>query len=488
MKRFPGSFWVLITIGMLPQLPAFGSERAEPPNIVIVLMDNMGYGELGVYGGGPLRGAETPRIDALARDGLRLLNFNVEAQCTPTRAALMTGRYAVRTGNPTVPRDTPVYGLVDWELTLAELLSEAGYTTGIFGKWHLGQTPGRYPTDHGFDVWYGLEHSSDPSHWSEQDGYDPASHPRAQIPFILRSKRGEPPRKVKKFDANERRLVDRQLTREAIAFIREQARADRPFFAYVPYSLLHWPVIPHPDYLGSTGNGRWADALAEIDANVGQLLDAIGETGVADDTLFIFSSDGGPDALPPNVGSSGPWRGTYMTNLEGGIRVPFLARWPGVIPKGRWSNGIVHITDVFATIAGIVGFELPDDRAFDGVDQYDHFTGKSDSSPREHVVIYVNGKISAVKWRHWKLHFERYVSGDMYGDVVSTPIPHLFDLYKDPKEQHNVMLDNTWIRWPVNEFVNEHRRSLERFPPILPGTADPYRPENATTPAADDAD
>jgi arylsulfatase A-like enzyme len=139
----------------------------KKPNIVVVLMDNLGWGEPGVYGGGILRGAPTPRIDQLAAEGTRLLNFNVEAQCTPSRAALMTGRYAIRTGNGSVPIDTPVYGLVQWEITMAEMLSDAGYATGAFGKWHLGHTEGRFPTDQGFDEWYGIPNSTDEAFWPD---------------------------------------------------------------------------------------------------------------------------------------------------------------------------------------------------------------------------------------------------------------------------------------------------------------------------------
>jgi arylsulfatase len=163
------------------QMAQASEQAAAPtsgkPNIVLVLMDNLGYGELGVYGGGILRGAPTPRLDGLAADGMHLLNFNIEAQCTPSRAALLTGRYAVRTGNGSVPIDTPLYGLVQWEITLPELLSTAGYATGAFGKWHLGQTAGRYPTDQGFDEWYGIPNSTDEAYWADSPLFRPNSDP-----------------------------------------------------------------------------------------------------------------------------------------------------------------------------------------------------------------------------------------------------------------------------------------------------------------------
>ena len=149
------------------------SEQSAKPNIVLVLMDNLGWGELGVYGGGILRGAPTPRLDRLAGEGFRALNFNVEAQCTPSRAALMTGRYAVRTGNGTVPLFAENYGLTRWEVTLSEMLSQTGYATGAFGKWHLGDKPGRFPTDRGFDEWYGIPNSSDESFWPQSSRFAP---------------------------------------------------------------------------------------------------------------------------------------------------------------------------------------------------------------------------------------------------------------------------------------------------------------------------
>ena len=171
--------------------------QATKPNIVLVLMDNLGYGELGAYGGGILRGAPTPRIDRLASEGMRLLNYNVEAQCTPSRAALMTGRYAFRTGNGSVPLDTPRYGLVQWEYTMAEMLSDVGYATGAFGKWHLGRTEGRYPTDQGFDEWYGIPNSSDEAFWPDSSMYRPDSDPMAGPEYVMESTRGKTPRNLK---------------------------------------------------------------------------------------------------------------------------------------------------------------------------------------------------------------------------------------------------------------------------------------------------
>ena len=198
------------------------SSGAGKPNIVLVFMDNFGYGELGVYGGGILRGAPTPKIDALADEGMQLLNFNVEAQCTPSRAAIMTGRYAVRTGNASVPLDTELYGLTRWEHTMAEMLSEAGYVTGMFGKWHLGDTEGRFPTDQGFDEW--VRHSQlDRRGVLERRRTIRASgenaHPLTQrIYSVMEGRKGTSPKAVRPYDMKERKVMDRKLTDRSIDF------------------------------------------------------------------------------------------------------------------------------------------------------------------------------------------------------------------------------------------------------------------------------
>jgi arylsulfatase A-like enzyme len=181
---------VSITAAQAQQQAQQQAPSTSRPNIILVLMDNLGYGELGVYGGGILRGAPTPRIDKLAAEGTRLLNFNVEAQCTPSRAALLTGRHAIRTGNATVPIETPVYGLVQWEYTMAKMLSDVGYATGAFGKWHLGHTEGRFPTDQGFDEWYGIPNSADEAYWPGSSMYKPNSDPMAAPEYVMESTQG----------------------------------------------------------------------------------------------------------------------------------------------------------------------------------------------------------------------------------------------------------------------------------------------------------
>jgi arylsulfatase A-like enzyme len=446
------------------------------PNIVLVLMDNLGYGELGVYGGGILRGAPTPRIDALAADGMHLLNFNVEAQCTPSRAALLTGRYAVRTGNGSVPLDTPVYGLVQWEVTLPEVLSTAGYATGAFGKWHLGHTPGRYPTDQGFDEWYGIPNSTDEAYWADDPLFRPNSDPFAVAEHVMEGKKGEAPQNLKVYNLAERRIIDREITDKAKDFMSRQVAAGKPFFAYIPYTMVHMPVLPAPEFDGKTGNGFWADTLAQIDTYVGELLDQVDKLGVRDNTIFIFTSDNGPEMFEPWNGWSGPWRGSYFTGLEGSLRVPFIVRWPGKIPAGRVSNEIVHEMDIFPTLARVAGGKVPTDRAIDGVDQLDFLMGKQDKSNRDSFVVYVGNEIYGVKWQSWKMMSKELETGT--GEIKDWSVPRFFNLYLDPKEEHALSYEYQyfWVRFPAGKVLLDHMASLKKYPPIKPGTPDPYVP------------
>mgnify|MGYP000512814469 CR=1 FL=1 len=294
--------------------------ESEKPNILMIMVDNLGYGELGVYGGGELKGAPTPRIDKLAEEGMRLTNFNVEPQCTPSRSALMTARHPIRSGTTKVVWGM-LYGMVGWEKTMPELLSEQGYATGMFGKWHIGDTKGRFPTDQGFDEWYGIANTTDESQYSSQYQYDDKVGLK---PFIQESKRGETPKAVKPYNLTERRKIDTELTRRTIDFMKRQTDVGKPFFVFVPLTQVHLPTIPHPDFVGKSGNGDFADSVMETDYHVGEMLDAVKKLGISDNTIVIFTSDNGPEEVGAYRGTSGFWRGNYFTALEGSLRTPLL--------------------------------------------------------------------------------------------------------------------------------------------------------------------
>ena len=327
-------------IGLLILFPSllFADDQTDNPNIVLILMDNFGWGEIGVYGGGELRGAPTPNIDSIAHEGFRLTNYNVEAECVPSRASLMTGRYGIRT------RKTPdgdfrgVWsGITKWEETMAEVLTDAGYTTAIFGKWHLGNTEGRYPTDQGFDEWIGIPRSSDRAFWPDSNSYDPDAHPDAVFTRIMKSTRGEQPTEHEVFDRKKRATIDREITNQSIDFIRRKSKGDKPFFVFLSYTQTHEPVDPHPDYFGKTGYGSFADVLAQTDDYVGELLATLDELGLKENTIVIFTSDNGREGIPRSFGFTGPWRAGMFSPYEGSLRVPFLIRWPGKVPPNRVS-------------------------------------------------------------------------------------------------------------------------------------------------------
>ena len=452
----------------------------EKPNVVLMVMDNLGWGEIGAYGGGILRGAPTPRLDALADEGMKLLNFNVEPQCTPSRSALMTGRHPIRSGTTRVVWGLP-YGLVGWEVTMAELFSEAGYATAIYGKWHIGDQPGRWPTDQGFDEWYGIPNTTDESMYSTQPHFDPEV---VEVPQIVEASRGETPRVVMEYDLDSRRTIDRELTERTIGFMERHAGSRRPFFAYVPFTQPHLPVLPHPDFDGKTGNGAYADMLAEMDFNVGRILDKIDQLGIRDNTIVVWMSENGPEEAPSYFGTAGYWRGHYFTTLEGSLRTSFLIRWPGKIEPGAVTNEIVHITDLLPTFATAAGYKVPTDRMIDGVDQLPLFTGKTDKSAREGFPAYNGANMQSYKWRNFKVHFWEQQS--MFDSPTKYNVPRVHDLLKDPKELYGIYGGHgpgangteqlTWVMPAVIKQILAFQKTLEEEPPVPFPAPEPYTP------------
>jgi arylsulfatase len=479
-----GRTFIMFSLFTCVLLSCFSAAHAaeDKPNVVLIFMDNFGWGEPGFNGGGIIRGAATPRLDQLADEGLRLTNFNIEVQCTPSRSALMTGRYAIRSGNATVPLGEGVYGLVQWEKTMAEMFSEAGYSTAMYGKWHLGRTKGRFPTDQGFDEWYGIPNTTDEAAWSSLEAFKKSG---IGDPYVLEGRKGMNPKKVRVYDMEYRAQIDGDLTDKAIDFIGRQAKAKKPFFVYIPYTATHFPTLPHPDFAGKTGNGKWADLLHQIDTYVGRLIDETEKLGISDNTIIIFTADNGPEAPPSGQshltvegvygGSAGPWRGTLFTGFEGALRVPFAMRWPAKIAAGSESDEIVHAMDLFPTFAKIVGGKVPKDRVIDGVDQSALLLGKQKKSNREGFIVYMGTKVFAVKWNNWKIHFSELESWSE--ETITYEMPRLYNLYVDPGETENVLFPNTWVLRVALPLLDEHMASLKKNPPIKPGTKDPYVPQ-----------
>jgi arylsulfatase len=365
---------------------------SDRPNILFFHVDNLGFGELSCYAGGPFRGTTTERIDTFADEGFRLTNYSPESQCTPTRSALLTGRHSVRSGTHSVPIGaTEGWGLVAWEKTIADLLSDAGYTCAVYGKWHVGEGPGRWPTDKGFEEWCGPPRTYDEALWPDDPVYDPSRDPVSRMVEI---KSGETDvTEGEQMTLDVRRDCDAEFLRRASGFIRGAVSDETPFYVYSNHSLMHMPVLPRLEFKGKTGKGDWADSLLELDSDFGALLDLLDELGVADNTIVVSAGDNGPEEVLLWRGSPGYWEGSYFAGGEGDLRTPCMIRWPGQVAPGRSSNEIMHVTDWFTTLLHAAGVSPPTDHVIDGLDQLDWLTGRQDTSARGTAVLDGTGDV-----------------------------------------------------------------------------------------------
>jgi arylsulfatase len=477
-----------MSLGLASGLPSSAQQPAPPPkpSILFILADNTGYGDLGAYGGGELRGAPTPRIDRLAAEGLRLTQFLVEPACTPSRAALMTGRYSIRSGLSLVAVEGTAISLPAGEITMAEMLREAGYATAIFGKWHLGAQPYSQPQNKGFDEFYGIPPAVT---WDAFLMIPQARQtktldiPLDRGPHIVEAKRGEPLIAVKPYTAEVRREIDWELVDRGVDFIKRQQAAGKPFFLYLPISRTHFPNLPSKRFEGQSRIGQFGDSLMEGDAIVGRMLDALDELGLARDTIVVFASDNGPDGPGartfggdmPDMGSSGPYRGALGDVSEGSIRTAAIIRWPERI-RPRSSYAMFSIMDFFPTFARLAGGKMPDDRPIDGVDQTDLLLGRNDSGQRDRLLTFVGPDLVAARWKQFRVYFADVAPGrsgwggsTLMGGVGASAAPmngypKVFNIESDPREEHNIGEMYEWVIGPVLKAVEEYKTSLTRAP------------------------
>jgi len=441
------------------------------PNVVFILVDNVGWGDFGVYGGI----TPTPRIDEMASQGMRFTNYNVEIQCTPTRSAIMTGRMPVRTGNWRVPfPGEGEGGLVPWEYTIGKLFADAGYATALYGKWHVGDTQGRMPNDMGFDEWWGLRKSSDEAGYSRYALFRQLGLP---TPEVWEGRRGSPSKPVEEFNLETKRFMDENIAKRSVEYIKRQAALKKPFFLYVGFTQVHPPITVHPDFDGKSParGGFYADLIGELDFRTGQILDAIKAAGIEGDTIVVFSSDnttGG--VVGAGGGSNGPWRGNFFTpSFEGSYRTAAMVRWPNHVPAGIVTNEALASIDWLPTLAALAGESkrVPTDRPIDGVDASPLLLGKSPQSPRDAVMLFgPDGELMSVKWRTIKVVF-RYTEG-IEKPIGTAYLPIVYDLSSDPGETTNLWeltMDMGWTYAPVLKTVAEYTKSLEQFPNIKPG-------------------
>jgi arylsulfatase len=276
----------------------------------------------------------------------------------------------------------------------------------------------------------------------------------------MTAKRGARPVEREVYDRAKRATIDRDITDYTLDFMERQAAAKTPFFAFVAYTQTHEPVDPHPDFYGSTGNGSFADVLAQTDAYVGDLLAKLNDLKLSNNTIVIFTSDNGREGVPRSFGFTGPWRSGMFSPYEGSLRVPFIVKWPGKIPKGRVSNQMVHQLDVFPTIAQFAGATVPVDRTIDGIDQSQFFMGATDQSARESLVIYIGNTLFGAKWRNWKILL-REMDEESYA-IREMAYPSVYNLIVDPKEEVPELnyLNDTWVDFPLYQVIEDHEASL----------------------------
>lgn len=420
-----------VSLMVLRAQPAAAAQPHRLPNVVLIYMDDMGWADIGPFGA---KGYETPNIDRMAKEGTKFTSFySAECVCSASRAAIMTGCYPPRVGFPGVIFPHSKIGISDHETTLAQIFKQKNYRTMIIGKWHLGDSYKFLPLQHGFDEYFGLPYSNDMT---------PELHSKyPPLPLYEGNK------VVKTISLKDQDHLTTWYTEHAVKFIKENK--DRPFFLYLPHSMVHIPIHCSDKFRGKTKRGLFGDVMEEVDWSVGQVLDTIKQCGIDDNTLVIFCADNGPWlCYGDHAGSAGPLREGKMTSWDGGVREPTLMRWPGHIPAGRVCDEPLCTIDILPTVAKLIGATLPDHK-IDGLDISSVITNQPDAhSPHDAIYFYRNHDLEAVRAGKWKLELPRkYASlngrpGGTGGKHVpyahlKTPLA-LYDLSTDIGEHHNV--------------------------------------------------
>jgi len=447
-RDFLRSAGATASVPLLAARASGGTDGDQPPNIVLIFTDDQGYGDLGCYGATDF---ETPHLDQMAQEGARFTDFYVAASvCSPSRAALLTGRYPPRAGLTDVLFPNDERGLPQSEVTIAKVLQERGYATACFGKWHLGDEEQFLPTRQGFDEYFGIPYSNDMAIDPDMPFADDVNFRKGATAEDFRNGkkkggwvplfRGE---EVIEYPANQSTLTKR-YTRESVRFIRENR--DNPFFLYVPHTMPHVPLAASEEFRGSSGSGLYGDVMQELDWSAGQILKTLQEEGLDENTLFIYTSDNGPWLSKGDAGgSAGPLRSGKFSTYEGGFRMPCIMRWPGTISAGRTCRGICATIDLPPTFAAMAGISMPQDRVIDGKNLLPYLAGKQEKSPRERYFYYDGSNLKAMRKGRWKLH----VADEQ----------ELFDLRDDIGEEHNLASEHPdrveHMRKIMQEFDND---------------------------------
>ena len=483
------------------------SANEKKPNIVLMMADNLGYGDLGVYGGGESRGMPTPNIDKLASEGLRFGQFLVEPGCTPSRAATMIGRYSIRAGLSSVIMQGTPNTLQKEEVTMAEMLKQVGYNTAVYGKWHLGFEKKSQPQNQGFDEFYGIAGSTGEitytssmrEHGITPDNYNAIPCIYEVRPVIRKPRKevkcGDDPkrktllsrmRKVKAYNDETRRTIDVEIADKSINYINEQQTEGKPFFLFISWTRPHFPNYTSKAFEGSSRIGLYGDSVMELDHNTGRVLKAIKDNGIEDNTIVIWMSDNGPmrSVVWPDSGFQGPFRGELGDPFEGSIRTAGMIKWPGKIQPGV-TYGMFSCMDFFPTLANFAGVDIPPNfadtdippnvRPIDGIDQADfllnHDGEEKVESKRDHLLTFQGDEMMAVRWKQFRLYFTDILPQEgltTLGGGASRSTPTLgqiiYNIEQDPREENNVALRTAWIIPFVQEHIAGYLKSLKDHP------------------------
>jgi arylsulfatase A len=477
--------FVSIAVALLPWRFASNAPAADrPPNLVILLADDLGYGDLGCYGHPSIR---TPNLDRMAAEGLRFTDFYSAAPvCTPSRAALLTGRLPVRSGMTSDTRrvlfPNSTGGLPREEVTIAEALKTKGYATACVGKWHLGHhRPEQLPMGQGFDSYFGIPYSNDMDAVRARPqgaaGTGPGGIERWNVPLMRDEKIIERP-------ADQATLTKR-YTDEALEFMARSGKESKPFFLYLAYTMPHVPLFASSEFAGKSPRGLYGDVVEQIDHSVGRVLEFLREQKLAENTLVVFSSDNGPWLIKnQNGGSAGLLREGKGSTWEGGMRVPCVAWWPGRIkrgPGGRLERGVASQMDLFPTALALASVELPADRPIDGRDLSATLFERQPPPADRALFYYRDSQLYAVRKGRWKAH---YVTRPGYGrdEPKRHERPMLFDLLQDPSERFDLAAgdkskDVDHALADLAREVERHRQTMTAGKPQLDAVAEQPRAE-----------